>query len=297
MSATFPVGVIGAGAMGMGVVQSLLRGGIATHVRDIRAEVQAQAAAAGATAHPSPAALAAATGMIIVLVVDAAEIETVLFDADGVVHGLRPEGIVVIASTVDPEFVATLPPRLRVVRAHVVDAPVSGGPRRAGDGTMTMMTAGDAAVLGRCAPVFAAIAGRVFNVGTSPGDAAKFKIINNLLAAVNLAAGAEALALAAKAGLDPRQMADVVSASSGASWIFDDRMPRALAGDYAPRAAARILHKDVRLATAFAARHGVNLSLGDAAEQAFAGMVAGGLGEEDDAAIYKYSRRRAGVPD
>ncbi len=123
----------------------------------------------------------------------------------------------------------------------LVDAPVSGGPKRAADGTMTMMVAGDDAARARCAPLFAAIAGTVFHVGARAGDAAKFKIVNNLLAAVNLAAGAEALALAAKAGLDPALVVDVVNASSGGSWIFADRMPRALAGDYAPRAAARIL--------------------------------------------------------
>ena len=117
--------------------------------------------------------------------------------------------------------------------------------------------------------MFAAIAGKVFHVGSRAGDAAKFKIVNNLLAAVNLAAGAEALALAAKAGLDPALVVDIVNASSGGSWIFADRMPRALAGDYAPRAAARILTKDVGIAVEFARRHGASAPFAQAAHAAF----------------------------
>ena len=283
--------------MGMGVVRSLLRAGFDTHVRDIRADAHVRATALGATCHPSAAALAAVVDVAIVLVVDAVQIDTVLAGTDGVLESLAPGRVVAIASTVDPDYVAGLLPQFEAVGARLVDAPVSGGPQRAADGTMTIMIAGDAAALELCMPIFTAIAGKVFNVGARPGDAAKFKIVNNLLAAVNLAAGAEALALAASAGLDPRQVVDVVTASSGSSWIFGDRMPRALLGDYMPRAAARILDKDIGIAIDFAARNGVEVPIGLAARQAFAGTVAAGLGEEDDAAIYKYSRRRAGFAE
>jgi L-threonate 2-dehydrogenase len=295
-SAVHPaVGVIGAGAMGMGVVRSLLRAGFATHVRDIRPEVHAQAQALGARCHPSPASLVAACPITVVLVVDAAQVETVLFGAGGAASALPGGRIVLVASTVDPDFVAALAPRVRDAGGALVDAPVSGGPARAADGTMTMMVAGSDEALASCEPVFAAVAGKVFRVGRRAGDAAKFKIVNNLLAAVNLAAGAEALALAAKAGLDPAQVVEVVNASSGGSWIFADRMPRALAGDYAARAAARILTKDVGIAADFAARHGVPAPFAAAAHAAFAATVAAGYGEEDDAAIVKWNRDRAGL--
>ena len=291
------VGVIGAGAMGMGVVRSLLRGRFATHVRDIRPEAEAEAARLGATCHPSPAALARACDIIIVLVVDTRQIEAVLFGPDGAAQALTPGDIVLAGSTVAPEDVASVAPRVSQSGAELVDAPVSGGPGRAADGTMTMMVAGTNKALDCCAPVFAAIAGRVFKVGTQPGDAAKFKVINNLRAAVNLAAAAEAMTIAAKAGLDPALVFDVVNASSGGSWIFADRMPRALADDYAPRAAARILTKDVGLAVDFAARHHVNAPFAQAARAAFAATVAAGFGEEDDAAIYKWNRTEAGLPN
>ena len=287
------VGVIGVGAMGMGVAASLKRGGFPTHARDIRLEAQREAEALGATCHPDAAALARACDIAIVLVVDAAQVDEVLFGAGGAAAAFRPGAIVMLSSTVAPDYVTTLSARLAQCGVALVDAPVSGGPRPAADGTMTMMVAGNSVALARCEPVFAAVAGRLFRVGGAPGDAAKFKIVNNLLAAVNLAAGAEALALAVRAGLDPAQVVDVINASSGASWIFTDRMPRALAGDFAPRAAARILAKDVRIAAEFAERLGQGATFANAAQAAFQRMVDAGDGELDDAAICRFT---AGKP-
>ncbi len=287
-----PVGVIGVGAMGSGVVRSLLRAGMPTHVRDIRPEAQARAVALGATGHDSPASLAAACQAIVLLVVDSTQIDEILFGAHGAADALRADHLVIVASTVDPDYVAALPSRLAPTGAALVDAPVSGGPQRAAEGAMTLMCSGATEALGRCDALFAAMAGRVFRVGGRPGDAAKFKIVNNLLAAVNLAAGAEAMALARRAGLDPRQVLDVVNASSGQSWIFADRMPRALADDYAPRAATRVLAKDVGIANAFARRHGAEATFALAAEAAFDAALAAGYGDLDDAALYAFRCRR-----
>jgi 3-hydroxyisobutyrate dehydrogenase-like beta-hydroxyacid dehydrogenase len=274
------VGVIGTGAMGIGVVASLRRGGVTTHARDIRPEAQRAASALGATCHSDAASLARASDIVIILVVDAEQIDTVLFGAGGAAAALRQDGIVMVSSTVAPDYTEALAPRLAAHGVSLIDGPVSGGPQRAADGTMTIMLAGPPEALARCETVIGCIAGRAFHVGNAPGDAAKFKIVNNLLAAVNLAAGAEALALAVRAGLDPRQVVG--------SWIFADRMPRALAGDYTPRAATRILTKDVSIAAEFAARIGASSTFATAARDAFRGAVAAGFGDEDDAAICKY---------
>jgi 3-hydroxyisobutyrate dehydrogenase len=285
------VGVIGTGAMGGGVVASLCRAGFATHARDIKPEAMAAAARLGATPHVSAAALARACDVIIVLVVDAAQVATVLFGPDGAAAALRPGAVVLLASTLDPDDVTAFAAKLAAQGALCIDAPVSGGPRRATEGTMTMMVAGAPDAMARTASVLAAIAGKLFHVGTAPGTAAKFKIVNNLLAAVNLAAGAEALALATAAGLDPRTVVDVINASSGGSWIFADRMPRALEGDYAPRAAAKILAKDVGIAATFAARHRVGVPFALAAQAAFHDAIAAGCGDMDDAVVYACAQR------
>ncbi len=290
------VGVIGTGAMGMGVVRSLLRHRVRTFARDIRPEAQALAAALGATTTDSAEALARSVDIVLLVVVDDAQIDQVLFGVNGAAAALRPGAIVVVMSTVDPRYVAELSPRLGEHAVTLVDAPVSGGPARAADGSMTMMVSGPAAALAACHGVFAAIAGRVFTVGDAPGQAATFKIVNNLLAATNLAAGAEALALATRAGVDPRAALDVINASSGASWVVAERMARALAGDDEVRAATRILAKDVGIAVALADRVGADARFARAAQRAFADAIDAGLGDQDDAALLKLCLQRAGTP-
>lgn len=288
------IGVIGPGAMGLGIVASLVRGGFRVAARDVRAEANARAAGAGATVLDSPAAVARAAAIVVVIVVDDRQVDDVLFGADGILAAGARDRIVLVASTVDPAYVRSLPERCAPHGVTILDTPVSGGPARAADGTMTMMVAGDPGARERCAGVFAAIAGRTFAISGRVGDAAATKIVNNLLAATNLAAAAEALALADALGLDVRATADVISASSGASWIFDDRVPRALDGDYAPRAAARILAKDAGIACDAAGRLNADATFARAARAAFVDTVDAGYGEDDDAAIIRRARDRLG---
>jgi putative dehydrogenase len=171
---------------------------------------------------------------------------------------------------------------------RVLDAPVSGGPQRAAAGTMTVMVSGAATTIEECGALFKAIAGNTFVVGSAPGVAATFKVLNNQLAAVNLAAGAEAMAMAMRAGIDPNKFMEVVNASSGASWIFSERMVRALAGDRTPRAAVTLLHKDVGLAVDTAQAMDFDAPLARAARAAFVAAVAAGYGAADDAAMVEY---------
>ena len=279
------VGVIGVGAMGLGATRSLLRAGFATGVRDIRPEAEAAAAALGARVAASPAALAADADVIVVLVVDAPQVEDVLFGATGITRSAARDRVVMLCSTVEPEFVESAGERLAAHGITLVDAPVSGGPARAHDGTLSLMAGGTRTALDRCARVMRAMASRVFEVG-GLGDGARMKLCNNLLAAVHLAAAAEAFALATRAGLPARAAADVIAASSGASWIVSERLPRAFAGDLLPpRAAARILAKDVTLAAAFARRCGLAAPLTEEARRAFEAVVAAGHGEDDDAVL------------
>lgn len=281
-------GVVGTGAMGLGVVRSLRRHGLATYARDIRPEAMAGAAALGAVTCASAAALAACVDVAILLVVDHRQVDDVLFGDGGAVDALRPGSVVAVSATVDPTYVADLDARLGARGIALVDAPVSGGPAKAADGTMTMMVAGHASARARCAEVFARIAGNVFVVGERPGAAMTYKVVNNLLAAANLAAGAQALALARRAGIDPSRALEVIDASSGASWIVHDRMARALAGEREVRAAMTLLAKDAGIAAALARRVGAPAGFAEAAAAAFRDAVAAGYAAEDDAALLRY---------
>jgi len=285
-------GVIGVGAMGLGVAASLCRAGITTIVRDVRAEAEQAAAAFGARAASSPADVAREADIVVVLVVDAREVDEVLFGDGGVTSGDVPDRIVVLSSTLDPDYVVDVGGRLADAGIALVDAPVSGGPQRAHDGALTIMVGGPAEARARCAPLFRAIAQRTFDVG-GIGDGARMKLCNNLLAAVHLAAAAEALALAAGSGVDPTLAGAVINASSGASWIVADRMPRALRAELTPpRAAARILRKDVTLAAALARRCGVDVPFTLEARRAFDAIVAQGHAEDDDAVLLALALRR-----
>jgi len=282
------VGVIGTGAMGLGVVKSLVRGGFVVMAHDIDPAAQSAAVANGAAARPSAAAIARECSTLIVLVVDAAQIDDVLDGANGAAAFLAAGSVVFIGSTVAPAYVAERARALAARGVTVIDSPVSGGPRRAADGTMTMMLAGDAAAIAASRAVIDAISGKAFVVGDRAGAAATFKVLNNQLAAINLAAGAEAMALAMRAGVDPRRFLDVVNASSGASWIVADRMARALADDATVHAATTLLAKDVGIAVDTALALGCKPTFAHLALQAFRAAVKRGLGDEDDAAMLRF---------
>ncbi|MGZ5584912.1 MAG: NAD(P)-dependent oxidoreductase, partial [Usitatibacter sp.] len=229
------VGIIGVGAMGMGVAKALLDKGFPVIVRDIVPEREAEAEAAGATRAPKAAAVFSRSDVVITLVVDAAQTRDVVENRG------RPERppALMMCSTIAPSDAVEIAQELALDGIDMLDAPISGGPARARSATLSMMASGSDAAFERCRPVIDAVAAKCFRMGDRPGDGSRMKVVNNMLAAANLAAGCEAMAMAAKLGLDLRQAVEVVSASSGASWIFADRMTRALEGDFAPRAAAR----------------------------------------------------------
>ncbi|MCW5621336.1 MAG: NAD(P)-dependent oxidoreductase, partial [Burkholderiales bacterium] len=281
------VGVIGIGAMGMGVARRLLSAGWTVWVRDIRSEAEDEARAAGAHVAPSPAELASHCDAVITLVVDDVQTEAVVFGPDGVAIGARPDSVVLVSSTLPPAWAAGAEPRLREHAIAFVDAPCSGGPAKAHSGEMSMMLAASADVLQRCERLLHTISGKRFVVSESPGDAAKAKLVNNMLAGINLVAACEAFVLGLKLGLEPQQLFDLVQASSGGSWIFSDRMPRVLRNDYAARARLDILSKDLSLLLETARENGYSAPLAQAAHAIFVRASEMGLGELDDAAIAK----------
>lgn len=281
------IGVIGIGAMGMGIAKNLQKRGHALAVRDIRPEAQQEAATLGMRACDSSAELGRLADVAIVVVVNAQQIDEVLFGTQGLAQPDAKTKTVLLCSTIAPEDSIRIAQGLAARGIAAIDAPISGGPAKAEAGTMSMMIAGDPSLLATLEPLLAAMAEKRFVLGAVHGDAAKAKLVNNLLAGINLVAGAEALALGMKIGLDANQIFDIIRASSGNSWVFEDRMARALRDDYAPRAFAHILTKDVTLATGMAHAAGYATPLGDAALQKYRETLERGWSELDDAAVLK----------
>ena len=152
---------------------------------------------------------------------------------------------------------------------------------------MSLMVACPQAVFTQQAALLNALSSKVFHISETPGDAARTKLVNNLLAGINLVGAAEALALAQRLGLNIEKTLDVMEQSSGQSWIGSDRMRRAIAGDYAPRAHVTLLEKDTRLALECALAAGFAGPLGAAASSVFAQAKAAGFADQDDAAVFK----------
>ena len=284
------IGIVGVGQMGLGVALRLRDGGREVGVCDIDGERERLAQDAGAEAFATPAALAAACEVVIVAVVDAAQCEDVIFGARGIATALAPGGCVLLCPTLGPASSEVIAARLAAAATHCIEAPMSGGPARARDGSMSLMVACDDAVFERHRDLLETLSSRLFRVGTKIGDGARTKLVNNLLAAVNLAGAAEAMALAERVGLDAARTLDVIEQSSGQSWIGSDRMRRALMDDLAPRAATTLLAKDTRLALEMASNAGIALPLGAAAAARYVAAVAAGYGDLDDACLLELGR-------
>ncbi|TNF58303.1 MAG: NAD(P)-dependent oxidoreductase [Burkholderiales bacterium] len=294
-AADCPVALIGAGNMGGAMLARLRSLGHRVGVCDIDPVRQHEAAAVGARVLTTPAALAQALapqGLLIVCVVDAGQCDEVLFGANGAVSQLSPGQDVMLCPTIAPEDVERLAECLASAGLDCIDAPMSGGPARAREGRMSLMLAAPARVLARRRPLLSQLSSLCFELSERPGDGARTKLVNNLLAGINLVGAAEVLALAERLGLDAGQTLEVIEQSSGQSWIGSDRMRRALAGDFEPRAHVTLLEKDTRLAVEMATRAGFQGPLGARAARAFALAHAAGLAELDDGALLTLMRQQ-----
>jgi L-threonate 2-dehydrogenase len=281
------IGVVGLGAMGLGMAKSLRRAGYNVHVFDVRPEVVQTFAAEGGVACNSPAELASACDVLIGVVVNAAQTEGVLFGPDGAAAAMQPGSVFVMCSTVDPGWSAALEKRLAAKNILYLDAPISGGAVKAAKGEITMMTSGHPDAYSKAGGALDAMAAKVYRLGEAAGNGSKVKIINQLLAGVHIAVAAEAMALGLRQGVDPAALYEVITHSAGNSWMFENRMAHVLAGDYTPLSAVDIFVKDLGLVLDAARASKFPLPLASTAHQMFLQAASSGYGREDDSAVIK----------
>ena len=288
----FQVGIVGVGNMGGGMARNLLARGWPVHICDLDADKTRVLEEKGAVAHVFPARLAINSVVTIICVVDAVQTQQVLFGVNGVAAVMPLGGVVMLCPTLAPADVERFARDLNPHGLHTIDAPMSGGPVRAADGSMSLLVACAPMVFERYRGLLDALSNKVFRIGERVGDGARTKLVNNLLAGINLVGAAEVMVMAQKMGLDVGQTLDVIEQSSGQSWIGSDRMRRAISGDFAPRAHMTLLEKDTRLAVQAAQSAGFTGPLGAAARDVFAQASAGGLNELDDAALFTWLMSR-----
>ncbi|KQR50052.1 L-threonate dehydrogenase [Acidovorax sp. Leaf160] len=281
------VGIIGLGAMGAGIAKTLRGNGFAIHVCDVRPGAAEAFAAEGGTAHATAASLAAVSDVVVSVVVNAAQTESVLFGAGGAAAAMRPGSTFVMCSTVDPNWSMALEARLNALGLHYVDAPISGGAAKAASGQMTMMTSARPEAYAAAGAVLDGMAGKVYRLGDRAGAGSKVKIINQLLAGVHIAVAAEAMALGLREGVDAAALYEVITHSAGNSWMFENRMAHVLAGDYRPLSAVDIFVKDLGLVLDTARASKFPLPLAATAHQMFMQASTAGFAKEDDSAVIK----------
>ena len=288
---TTTIGLIGLGAMGSGMAQSLLRAGHLPFVFDVRNEVAQAFAQSGGIACASPAELARQCGVVVSVVVNAAQTESVLFGdgvgAGGCASAMAPGSVFVMCSTVDPNWSIALEARLAALGILYIDAPISGGAARAASGEMTMMSAGKPEAYAVAEPFLRAMAGTLYKLGDKAGAGSKVKVINQLLAGVHIAAAAEAMALGLREGVDAAALYEVITHSAGNSWMFENRMAHVLAADYTPLSSVDIFVKDLGLVLDMARASKFPLPLSSTAHQMFMQASTAGFAKEDDSAVIK----------
>ncbi|HUN46170.1 MAG TPA: L-threonate dehydrogenase [Stellaceae bacterium] len=289
------VAVIGLGTMGYGAAASLLRRGFSVAGCDLRDDIRARFAAAGGDATASPAAAARGAEAVFVFVVNAEQTSAALFGEGGAAQALAPGALVACCATVAPAAAEELGRRIEAAGLLMLDAPVSGGGAKAASGEMTVMASGSVAAFAKAEPFLDAIAAKVYRLGDRPGQGSKVKMINQLLAGVHIAAACEAMAFGLRNGIDPAALFEVISNSAGSSWMFQNRVPHILDGDYAPKSAVDIFVKDLGIVLETGKALSFPLPVAATAHQLFLAAAAKGLGREDDSAVVKVYADQAGL--
>jgi len=281
------IGVIGLGAMGLGMAGSLRRAGYEVYVADVRKEAANEFVKEGGVACSSPAEVAQHCEVLVCVVVNATQTEEVLFGKNGAASTMKQGALFVMCSTVDPNWSIALEKQLNDMGLLYLDSPISGGAAKAASGQMTIMSAGSPAAYAKVGNALESMAAKVYRLGDCAGAGSKVKIINQLLAGVHIAAAAEAMALGLREGVDAASLYEVITNSAGNSWMFENRMAHVLAADYTPLSAVDIFVKDLGLVLDTARASKFPLPLSATAHQMFMQASTAGFGREDDSAVIK----------
>ena len=284
------IGFIGMGIMGRPMALNLLRAGHRVTVWNRTPEKCREAVEAGARQAASPRECASGNAIVISCVTDSPDVEAVFFGPSGAVEGARSGAVFIDMSTISPDAARAFGQRLAERRVDFLDAPVSGGDVGAQKGTLTIMVGGDRQVFERVQEVFAPLGKRITHVGPS-GAGQVTKACNQILCALNLLGVCEAIALAGRAGIDPRVMHSVVTGGAANSWALEQLGARIIDGDFRPGFKVKLIGKDLALVLDAARRLDLPLAGTALAAQYFRANQAHGEGELGTQAMFKVVER------
>ncbi|MGJ9402147.1 NAD(P)-dependent oxidoreductase [Arthrobacter sp. KK5.5] len=290
MSSNYSIAVLGLGAMGLPMA-TRLASGLTVHGFDIAAERIALAADAGIETFKSAAEAVDGVDAVLLAVRNGEQLEDVLFGDAGIAPSLKDGAVVIMTSTVGVAAVTDVADRLRASGVELVDAPLSGGPVRAGEGDLLIVVGATPAARAKAAPALDLLASTLTVVGDKPGDGQALKTVNQLLCGIHIAAAGEALALADALGLDPAGTLEALQSGAAASFMLGNRGPRSLQAY--DGAGAEVLSrldifvKDMGIVTTAAREVGLPTPVAAAAEQLYLQGQALGLGAADDSAVIR----------
>jgi len=289
------IGVVGLGAMGMGSALAMLEAGLSVIGCDISVSARDLFMSKGGRSVASPAELAAECDIVVLLVVNAEQVESVLFGADGVAAKLAPGSLVMQCATVAPSYARALGIRLAESGLLMLDSPVSGGTVKARAGQLSVMSSGGSDAYAKGENVLDAMSATVYRLGDSAGAGSSVKLVNQHLAGIHIAAAAEAMALGMHMGIDASTLYEVITHSAGNSWMFENRVPHIIKGDYTPLSAVDIFVKDLNIVHQTGRELSLAMPVAASALQQFTAASGIGLGREDDSAVIKVYQRLSGI--
>lgn len=284
--------IVGLGSMGMGMARSLVRAGLDVVGYDISDRARQVFSDAGGTTADSLAEAASQADVVISVVVNAAQTEAVLED---VLPAMAPNGVFVSCATVPPAAAEAMAARATEAGRLYLDAPVSGGSIKASQGEITVMASGSVVAFAKAQQALDAMAAKVYRLGDEAGAGSSMKLINQLLCGVHIAAAGEAMAMAIKLGLDPGTVHDVITNAAGTSWIFENRVPHILEGDYEARSTINIFVKDMGIVVDTARAENFPTPMASTAQQMYLMAAAAGMGADDDSSVVRVYAQLAGL--
>jgi len=279
------VGFIGIGLMGKEISRRILEAGYPLTVWNRTKERTDFLLKAGAQWADSPRALAQASDVVITMVTDSAASEEVICGKNGILQGIHPGLILIDMGSIAPEMSRLIAERANAKGVPMLDAPVTGNPKVAAEGKLGIMVGGPRETFEACLPLFEKIGVKIIHVGEENGKGTTLKLINNLIMGIALEAVAEALVLAAKAGIDPQKVIEITSVGGARTGAMETRGPRMIRRDFSPHFSANNMYKDLSSALKLAEEAGVSLPAASISREMLRAVKTQGKGDMDSCIV------------
>ena len=286
--------VIGLGSMGFGIASSLIKNGHEVYGLDKDKNHTDRLQKAGGK-NVELSKMCKIVDVVVIVVLNSIQTEQILFGKNGIVEQLNKETLIIVCTTVSPQFAREMAERCNQYNIHYLDAPMSGGSIKSENGQLSYMVSGSKLALQKAQLILEATAEKVFQLGEEPGKGSAMKSVNQMLAGIHISAMAEALTFGITQGIEPEKFLEVISKCAGTSWMLENRAPHIIDNDYTPKSSINIWPKDLGIVLDIAKNSNFSAPLTAIAMQQFVAAAGSGLANEDDAAVAKVYAKNAGI--